>query len=75
MSNEITGEEGNRDTVKSIVIKYLAEEHLDGLYSECHGCACKFDNLMPCEHDKSTCMPGVIVDEQENGDFVIGERK
>lgn len=74
MSNGITGEEGNRDTVKSIVIKHLAEEHFDGLYSEELGCACKFTCLMPNCKDISKCMPGVIVDETET-DFMIGERK
>jgi hypothetical protein len=71
----------NKDTVKTITIKHLADECYDGLYSEPHGCACKLSDLMPCTNDMSACCPGVLKDGDGDGNndsdfnFFIGERK
>lgn len=64
------------ETVKSIVIKYLADGHYDGLFNEDVGCACKVDNLMPCSDVGDGCCPGVITNDQptDDYDFTIGER-
>ena len=67
----------SQDTVKTIVIKYLADGCFDGLYNENVGCACKVDDLMPCSDVGDGCCPGVLIDMPTDGehDFFIGERK
>jgi len=45
--------------IKQIVEKYLTENNLDGLaMSDC--CACKIDDLMPCDEPSTDCVAGKI---------------
>jgi len=64
-------------TILEIVEKYLKENEFDGLCNSNSQCACKLDDLMPCECEYvGECSPGYLVEctcgEHE---FVISEDK
>lgn len=46
-------------TVKEIIEKYLKDNNYDGLYYPGE-CACKLDDLMPCEDCNFDCQPGIL---------------
>ena len=45
--------------VKDIIAKYLEENNLDGLASDCGECACELSDLQPCGENFSECHPGI----------------
>ena len=45
--------------LREIVMKYLKDNKLDGLYNE-DMCACKIDDLIPCDEPSSSCQSGKI---------------
>lgn len=47
-------------TLKDIVRAYLIKWRYDGLYNADGGCACKLDNLMPCDEPGCGCEPGYL---------------
>jgi len=69
-------------TVKEIVKKYLEENGFDGLYNPGE-CACKKDDLMPCEcfTETDNCEPGYFQPTDRSDrvldgwDFHIGPKK
>ena len=64
------------DTVKSTVLAFLMLGRYDGLYNEI-GCACKLDDLMPCEFTSGSCKAGIFVPcsgEYSDSDFCIGKK-
>lgn len=44
--------------IKEIVGNYLLNHGQDGLFSDDRGCACSFDDLMPCGEPLPGCAPG-----------------
>ena len=57
--------------LKEIVLKYLEENKFDGLYRS-ESCACRIDDIMPCDEPLADCEPGRIKncegcdDQEEN---------
>jgi len=51
--------EMNKMNVREIIKNFLEENGYDGLY--CYYCACKIDDLMPCEEEGiPDCKPGYV---------------
>ena len=44
--------------VREIVKAWLTDHGYDGLFSPC--CACKLDDLMPCDEPDAECKPGYL---------------
>jgi len=69
-------------SVKEIIKDYLIEKGYDGLYSA-GNCACKIDDLIPCQDSCENCCAGYLLTDEdslrdakiEGWDFVIGEQK
>ncbi len=45
--------------VKEIILDHMEKNKFDGLYAPGE-CACKNDDLVPCNEDFSRCLPGVL---------------
>lgn len=45
-------------TVREIVYEWLRAKGYDGLCEPVTGCACKLDDLMPCDGDCQECQAG-----------------
>lgn len=64
--------------VKEIVRRYLVMNNFEGLFHEDGECACKLDDLMPCDGDiyMGTCEVGYIAPcEDPDFTFCIGREK
>ncbi len=48
-------------TVNQIVQKFLEENGFDGLFNEEIDCACKLDDLIPCDYLDNNCTVGYLV--------------
>lgn len=46
--------------LREIVTSWLAFRKYDGLFNTDSGCACRLDNLMPCDEPGVECMPGYL---------------
>jgi len=66
-------------TVKDMVSAYLRQNGYDGLWSPDGECACKRDDLMPCDGESiDKCRPGYLApcpDDCGEHEFHIQERK
>jgi len=49
-------------TVKDIILKFLRSNSYDGLYNVNGSCACKIDDLIPCDGPIDNCKPGCLKD-------------
>ncbi len=59
--------------VKAIVKEHLDANGFDGLFLSDGGCACKKEELAPCENVGLKCKPGYLLDATDSEyDFVIG---
>ena len=58
-------------TVFKIVKDYLKKNKLDGLVNYELSCACSLDDLEPCGHMTSDCMPGKFNELRGYGDVFI----
>jgi len=47
-------------TIQQIVEQWLREHGYDGLYSPDGGCACRIDDLFPCQEFSSDCTAGHV---------------
>ena len=61
----------------NIVRKYLTDNGFDGLFCDCGiDCACKVDDLMPCDHPSTDCTAGYLQpltdEDDEDYGFRIG---
>lgn len=43
--------------MRTIMVDWLIRHNYDGLWHD-HDCACKVDDLMPCDEPLPECMPG-----------------
>lgn len=62
-------------TIKEIVAKYLKESKFDGLFNPDGECACKNDDLFPCDEFTGNCEAGYKTKcncEDEDGCFWMG---
>jgi hypothetical protein len=67
-------------TVKEIVRRFLVKEGFEGLFEDDGECACKLDDLMPCdgEYYIGSCEVGYIVpceEGEEEYNFCVGREK
>ena len=53
------GERRNAMTIKEIITEYLKENGFDGLFFPGE-CACRADDLAPCENILPGCQPGYL---------------
>ena len=53
-------------TVKDIVIEYLRAHKFDGLFYTDGDCACKIDDLFPCQEGADKCEAGCFADTKNN---------
>lgn len=44
--------------LQSIMVKWLKDNKLDGLFSDDYDCACLNEDLMPCDEPGIFCEPG-----------------
>lgn len=58
-------------SIANIVIKYLEDNNYDGLYLPGE-CACKLDNLFPCDQVDLWCQGGYLQEGDAEFDFYIG---
>jgi hypothetical protein len=68
------------DGLQPLVLQALEQGGFDGLYipsDHCEdGCACKLDDLMPCDDPSMDCRPGYLQPlTPAECDFVIGPTK
>ncbi len=63
--------------VDEIVRRYLEKNGYDGLFNPWMGCACKLDDLFPCDVNDGMCQPGHFVPcpDDVDADWCIGKRK
>ena len=71
--------------LKTLVKQGLLRNTFGGLYSDDFGCACRADDLMPCDEPQINCYAGYIrkntidcsmdaeCDDPESCDFLVGE--
>jgi len=61
--------------VKEIMTEYLTEKGFDGLFYPGE-CACKSEDLMPCDASCLACEPGCLIPSEDTDfDFKIGPNK
>jgi len=56
-----------------IVEEYLKANGFDGLWNDSE-CGCSVDDLAPCNESFSRCKPGHLIEVDEDGFDIIGER-
>ena len=60
--------------VRIILQNYLKKNGYDGLYYPGE-CACKIDDLQPCDSSMQDCEPGYYQPDKEGFDFMLGKNK
>lgn len=60
--------------IKEIVIEYLKANSFDGLFKP-EECACKLNDLMPCDSPCDQCEPGYVLPGNEDYDWRIGMKE
>ena len=64
----------NQVDVGDTLRKYLKKNGFDGIYNP-EECSCLIDDLQPCDGRMINCIPGVISDDDDSGDDIIGPKE